>query len=794
VKQSILPAAVFCLNVSLAGFSSCSCPPVSHGCLTHTNTHICLQQFTQVPRKLVFDVSDDWFPSAGDEFRAAWALFWPIVFNSSLPIRFFEFLGRLILGGLPLVARLLWATTVGLINLITWMAVVFATAAPMTLSGLYEATVDRQALHAIEREVQEFRKDQNSTTNDPSRVRYQVHLLYALLVGNLELYRTKQLHRGGDDPPVGGDDMTPAWTDVHDLVRQINFTESPEETERQKIDTAMQLNAMLSCQASFGATIGAPVAFFLGSFLFSIFSNLSALGDNDTSHALAFGEWWTTVPHIAIVAGCLLAGNNPNTLEAIVSGRRSAYPSSGQPVSGGGNGQEESGNNGDEDEKNGSATGASEQTSKTGGVQVSTTGQSPDPDAITPTNSAVPQREVGGEKTEMTWSAAAARMLGGSWESVYEPVWMWERGRSKRNWFDAVQMLDEYKAARSVVAGGRIAALTAATTTTTRSSNDRSPLRRKGSSFSASEFTNLYKTSRTQVALRDVPQLGLLSWTALILTASVLLVAPWFLAYVTSYYTPTVGLSCRTFTYVLYFVFQACLAAVWFYDFPSAREQAMLGRSGWPRPFFWLVGFFFAGSVFTTIAGTLMQIVGIYRNCKCTIPISAWAWAGSGGPNDYSFIVSTNSADQVYYASLYWLGTGVASIAMLIIFCYLGWWYQRHWRARFRKVVGLVLSDNRAGTESMDVRRYHDQNREGAAPLPEQQQPPPVNASEGQQEPSTSVQPRAASAPTAISNESKAADVGPGNTKQLSAPAAAAAAAAPAPSADVRGSKVVSER
>ena len=29
-----------------------------------------------------------------------------------------------------------------------------------------------------------------------------------------------------------------------------------------------------------------------------------------------------TIPHIAIVGGCLLAGNNPNTLEAIVSGLR----------------------------------------------------------------------------------------------------------------------------------------------------------------------------------------------------------------------------------------------------------------------------------------------------------------------------------------------------------------------------------------------------------------------------------------------------------------------------------------
>ncbi len=77
---------------------------------------------------------------------------------------------------------------------------------------------------------------------------------------------------------------------------------------------------MLWCQASFGAAIGAPVVFFLGSFFVSVFGNLSTVGDNDTSHALAFGMWWIAMLAVAIVAGCLLAGNIPNKLEVIVYG------------------------------------------------------------------------------------------------------------------------------------------------------------------------------------------------------------------------------------------------------------------------------------------------------------------------------------------------------------------------------------------------------------------------------------------------------------------------------------------
>jgi hypothetical protein len=76
---------------------------------------------------------------------------------------------------------------------------------------------------------------------------------------------------------------------------------------------------MLACQYSFGATVGAPVVFFLGSFVFTLVSTLSNLGDEDTSLALAFGMWYMIIPHISIVSGLLLAGNNPNTLEGVVA-------------------------------------------------------------------------------------------------------------------------------------------------------------------------------------------------------------------------------------------------------------------------------------------------------------------------------------------------------------------------------------------------------------------------------------------------------------------------------------------
>lgn len=53
--------------------------------------------------------------------------------------------------------------------------------------------------------------------------------------------------------------------------------------------------------------------------MFTTVTILSNLGDNDTSLAPAFGMWYMIIPHLSIVSGLLLAGNNPNTSEGVVA-------------------------------------------------------------------------------------------------------------------------------------------------------------------------------------------------------------------------------------------------------------------------------------------------------------------------------------------------------------------------------------------------------------------------------------------------------------------------------------------
>ena len=257
---------------------------------------------------MVINIADELFPDVLEKLKYSWiglisyhrqddAQF-PAVLMAVLRLIFDVVLNVCLVG---LQAGI--AASLGLINVVGWVAVVFSTAAPMILSGLYEASIDRQVLHALERKVRPFKvahvrdrekpvHERTVPANDVRKINYQVHMLYAVLVGNLELWKPVE---GKDVEKATGKsspELSVAWDHVHRLVKTLDSGTTPQAKEAERKATETRLQTMLQCQASFGATIGAPIAFFLGSFLFSVFSNYETVGDNDTSHAMAFGEWW----------------------------------------------------------------------------------------------------------------------------------------------------------------------------------------------------------------------------------------------------------------------------------------------------------------------------------------------------------------------------------------------------------------------------------------------------------------------------------------------------------------------
>ena len=311
--------------------------------------------------------------------------------------------------------QLLWIITAGviaainaLIGTILWIAIAFSYAGPSTLSGLYEASLDRKVIKFIQR-------DNDTRILTPRERRRYAHLLYAVLVGNLKI-RHPEFSSDQSDLV-----QRSPWAHVKVLVKESNSDK-----------TKTRLKAMLNCQAPFGVTIGGPVIFFLGSFLFNTFSTMTIAGDNSTSHALAFGQWWMTVVHVAVLSGCLLAGNNPSTLEVAVCGY--------------------------------------------------SLGSVPNSHYIS--------------------------------DPVYDVVWMFERGRSKRTWSRMVQK--EWR-----------------------------------------DLESELEPTTEEEKYFDLKGVG--RWLFTMVFFGALLGVPFVLALLTSYYTPTLGLACRSMTFLVCFCSQVWL-------------------------------------------------------------------------------------------------------------------------------------------------------------------------------------------------------------------------------------------
>jgi hypothetical protein len=536
--------------------------------------------------------------------------------------------------GLEMSVRAAIAASIAFLNTISWVALVFTAAAPMMLSGLYEAMIDRHVLDIIQKN-RKWNRIRGQNQIELSDLKREVHLLYAILVGNISL--------PPEEPAEPLVEKPSAWEDIKELVDRLGPDTTTQGDEKSnevihghidnaaRIATQSRLHTMLQCQASFGATIGAPVVFYLGAFLVSVFSSLLDIGHNDTAHTIAFGEWWMTIPHVAIVSGCLLAGNNPNTLEAIMSG----FPN-----------------------------------------------------------------HTGRPKRQERFKGRLLRLLeyfSPVFDSIYQPVWMWERGRNKRRWVQRVQsyrneMEDRAKQAadknddqqNGIDTGNKPKIKDKATWEYVKTKLEKR-LEKIGNKYVEA------KDDDAQPLPHEIPDFDVEDWFYLILNVVVLLLIPFVLAFLTSYYTPLIGLACRSFTFVLYFLFQFWLGVLWFWDFNYPNRLPLFAKVRGhmlPTPFALLVGFGLLGSGFTAMGGTFLQILGVYRNCLCRVPIPYWS-----SRHDFHIVLSSNTADSIYYAKKYWLSTGIASIVLLIVVCYFGWWYQRHWRTRFNKVVDTVLKE-----------------------------------------------------------------------------------------------------
>lgn len=150
------------------------------------------------------------------------------------------------------------------------------------------------------------------------------------------------------------------------------------------------------------------------------------------------------------------------------------------------------------------------------------------------------------------------------------------------------------------------------------------------------------------------------------LIALIIIAVPCGLAIAVSYHTPELGFSCRSVTVLTYLCAQTFLITLWFFHSSPILRQARDDpkKSRWLRALLWdiSIAYFATGTISFSVAlsGTIMQLVGVYRNCVC----KAGLLYGLPTTHDISMasvLISTDTAEMREAASL-WMNCGAAGI------------------------------------------------------------------------------------------------------------------------------------
>ncbi|KAK8055323.1 hypothetical protein PG993_000550 [Apiospora rasikravindrae] len=225
--------------------------------------------------------------------------------------------------------RLLGAMLLMALDTTVWLSICFAFAGPMLMSAMCEFVLDRKVL--------EFLRPPGGSSSGrsggeasgampliPAKVRAQ--LLLAVVVGNVRISTTGLVERRRSSYATATTTSVPNEGEAtygNNIMVMIDEYEELQESGGLQVGIVSlptKLKALLNSQASFGSTIGAPVLFFVGGFIYTVIDIQNSLGDNDSAHALAFGMWWMTIPYLATVSCAMLASNSSSVLQGIVYG------------------------------------------------------------------------------------------------------------------------------------------------------------------------------------------------------------------------------------------------------------------------------------------------------------------------------------------------------------------------------------------------------------------------------------------------------------------------------------------
>ena len=506
-----------------------------------------------------------------------------------------------------------------------WIGIIVATAGQMLVEGLYESQLDFKILKAIDQV--------------PSWI-HRAELLTAIVSGNVRQHEN-------------------SLRDPQQLIKEaLPKAGGSLEPTRQ---TSQRLLSVMSSQASFGAAVGIPVAFYLGAFAYSILDLLNDKSDQDSAIALAFGVEWMIIVHVSIVSGCLLASNNPAAAVAIVGymatetwGIRRVLTT--DPIFGPG--------------------------------RTAQPGQGFELTSIVNTgrqNPRAPQQNhpQGHSSQESSLRRLVSRLKDSLWkeayETVFEPVSMTSRGSNKRRWIkntSAYQKADVRDKLQITwvrwwlaiflptvvlvvlppVSGGIVAWITPPTGPGCRSLSFivYAGLQAVLTIISACE-TAASDEENKNIALTIYRLSQKHRWR--FLPVKVLLyLAP-------SAYSLVKFFNAGDKTWAIFVLFGVSLMTL----LPARLVVFPL-------------------SLFTVIGGTIMQITGVYTNCFCYVNSQYWFHLDQSPGVE----VASDTEDQ-RISSESWAIMGTVATLFMIATSYAAWWYQRWMRHKFREAARALI-------------------------------------------------------------------------------------------------------
>jgi hypothetical protein len=151
-------------------------------------------------------------------------------------------------------------------------------------------------------------------------------------------------------------------------------------------------------------------------------------------------------------------------------------------------------------------------------------------------------------------------------------------------------------------------------------------------------------------------------WLTIYSFVAILVGVPFGLAFMTAYTTPTVGMACRSFTFLIYIITQVLQIILLVVANRYESSASKLTLRMWKICSYALR----AVAIFVSIGGTMMQLMGTYNECKCNV--SLYYWLNMDNPKVW-IEISTNSAQDIYYARKYWQGAAITAIVFLASLC-----------------------------------------------------------------------------------------------------------------------------